>query len=316
MGETRVYVRELYNIESQAGEVDFGRGLRLRQLPSELVELIDAHAYRLIGRWKGKRGWFLENEHLADATLRVGGEPSGALRIFRIALILFFGETVKLGPIVHISKCAERAQVDAVSYPRVLPWPNCPPDEFVITPDVVPGLHAVFDQLVKGFKAPLLRIPIERLISAAETRGPSSDAIIDQSIALEALFLQKHDPKGKALRERGAAFLGSVPATQREETYRKLGCFYKARNRIIHEGEERVTVGLRSGYAITSVQLRDWCFKYLRKVIRRLLAEDRYLSMNKKTFVSELRSAAKVHASEFEQLEKRHFGNGERSRRR
>ena len=77
-----------------------------------------------------------------------------------------------------------------------------------------------------------------------------------------------------------------------------------------------MTVGLRSGYAITSVQLRDWCFKYLRKVIRRLLAEDRYLSMNKKTFVSELRSAAKVHASELEQLEKRHFGNGERSRRR
>ena len=74
-------------------------------------------------------------------------------------------------------------------------------------------------------------------------------------------------------------------------------------------GEEHPTVRLKSDYEITCVELRDWCFNYLREVIRRVLAEYRYLGMDKKTFVSELRNAVKLHASEFEQIEKRHFGS-------
>lgn len=309
MNQVKYYVCELHNVESHAGQIDFGRGLKLKQLASQLVGRLDRVTKRL-PRWKEKKPWFLVNGHSVNGDSWVNGDPSGALRVFKIALLLHFGEGVQFGPDVHISKQLQRYAIGPIIYrggelSQIMPV--CRPDEFIISQADVFPLQTLFEQLVNGFKAPLLRIPIDRFIKAVVSKANPSDAIIDQSIALEALYLQENDSKKqKPLASRGAAFLG-VDDASRKQIYCYLRCFYQARNSVIHEGKEHPTVALKSGASKGCVELRDWCFTHLREAIRKLLSDNKYLIMDKGSFVNELKNSAKVWASQFQRIDSLYF---------
>ena len=300
--KTKLYICELHNVESHAGQLDFGNGLKLKQLAWQLVRRIDRATRRFPGRWEGRKPWFLVNEHLANGSLWVDGDPSGALRAFKITLALYFGERVLFGPDAHVSKQLQRYTIGPIVYrggqlSQIAPV--CKPHEFTITQDDVTHLRTLFEHVVRGFKARLVRVAIERFITASRSVAVPSDTIIDQSIALEALYLEKNDrKKQKPLAKRGATFSG-VNSANREQIYLNLRCFYQARNSVIHEGEEHPIIVLKGGVSKGCVELRDWCFQYLRDVIRKLLGDNKYLQMEKRCFIQQLDKTAKQWASDF-----------------
>lgn len=291
------YVRELHNAESTAGEIeiDSGRGLRLAQLPDEAVRLIDVSINRMGARDEGKKPWFLVNGHLDDEEKWVNGDPKGALQILCTALRLYYGEKIKVGPIVDIRNTIGRYEIPVIMYEHIREiMPVCRPDEFAVNSCDVPRLRDLFGQLVQGLTAPLLKIPIDRFLKAANDTG-ASDAMIDQSIALEALYLD-HDRsnKGKILASRGAAFADAGNSTDTKQTYVNLRCFYLARNKILHDGEESPTITFTTGLSKNCTELQSWCFGYIRKVIRSVLGNEHYLHMDKTTFVRELQSRSRT----------------------
>lgn len=300
------YVCEMHNIISEIGEIDVGEGLMIKQISRERLEIVDRSTSRL-GRWQGFTPWFLEQEPRAGYPEYVDGDPFGAIRLFRIVSVLFFGENVQFGPQVSIEKSNEGSLGGVVGWVRNTErFPMCRPDEYHITDDNIGELKALFKRLIQGFKSPLLKIPLDRLLLAKSRKASPSDCIIDQSIALEALYLLNDRFKGRTLAQRGAALL-STDTTEREDIYINLFSFYKARNKILHEGEEHPTIQLKTSTYKDSVQLRDWCFKHLRNTIQKLLSNDNYLTMDKTSFVDELKNMVKPWESQFQGVHNKYF---------
>ena len=293
------YVCEMHNIISEIGEIDVGEGLKIKQISKERLEIIDRSTSSQ-GRWQGFTPWFLEQEPRSSYPEYVDGDPSGAIRLFRIVSILFFGENVQFGPEVSIKKLEDGSLDGIVGWVRNTErFPMCRPDEYHITGDNIEELKTLFKRLIQGFKSPLLKIPLDRLVLAKSRRASPSDCIIDQSIALEALY-------GDPMAQRGAIFLGTSEQDV-QYIYISLRSLYLARNQILHEGIDNPIIQLKDYTTQNSVQLRDWCFEHLRKAISRLLANSKYYAMDKSSFIHELRNSIKLHRSQFDSINTKYF---------
>ena len=128
------YLRELHNVAAEAGEVDLGRGVHIKQIPLRLARMLDRTSRRIIPRQYGRRPWFVVSEHLADERHWIDGDPMGALRVSPIALLLFFGDKVRLGPPIQLFETSTAGKfAPAVVFsrlPEIMPVGR--PDKFTI----------------------------------------------------------------------------------------------------------------------------------------------------------------------------------------
>ncbi|MFH1560130.1 MAG: hypothetical protein ABID84_01785 [Chloroflexota bacterium] len=145
-----------------------------------------------------------------------------------------------------------------------------PPNQYLIREaDVVP-LKTLFEQLGAATDAPLVPTLIRWFHKAVEDSALPADAVINLIVALEALFLDGDYKKAVTLAERGAVFLG-IDGPTREKHFVNLHALYRARNKVLHEGNEYPTVQLTTGREITIVELQEYGFAYVRDALRKML---------------------------------------------
>ena len=231
---TSRYVCHLRNVVSPTGEIDLGRGLSIRQLSRETLELLLSRGPVVYEPWQDYEPWFLVSEHFPDQTKWVDGDPMGVLRVFRHALILYFGEQVGIGGMVELRQSGTEETAPMILMPR---WSRertfSSPDHYEIQAHDVRPITILFENLVARHASSLLSVPLRWLSSACEYSASPADAIIALSIALEALYLDRDPDKGESLARRGSAFLG-VDEPSRQHHYIHLRAFYRARNQIVH----------------------------------------------------------------------------------
>ena len=299
------YVCHLRNVVSTTGDVNLGHGLSIRQLPGETVQSLESLGPTVYRPWNMNAPWFLVTEHLADQSKWVDGDPSGALRVIRLALLLYLGEEVGVGATVHMREVpGEKTTAPIIVFPR---WAReqtfSRPDNYVIRPHDVAPIKSLFENLVLGLKNPLLDVPLRWLSKACEDRAIPSDAVLSLSIALEALYLGGEREKAKNLAQRGAAYVG-LDAASRQHQYVHLACFYRARNSIVHEGEQYPIVYAGPGGSKDVVGLRDFGFSHAREAIKKTAAT---LPRDKAAFVSLLRKQVNANLSELQSIHSVHF---------
>jgi hypothetical protein len=110
-----VYIREIFNLECSIGPQDFGRGVKLIPLSSDIAEIIDKSTHRLYGRRPDKQYWVINCEPLSKSD-SVGGDPAGGLRILPAVMLIVISPFLKFGPSVFLKIEEGKTELVATVY--------------------------------------------------------------------------------------------------------------------------------------------------------------------------------------------------------
>ena len=290
-----VYIREIYNLECSIGPQDFGRGVELIPLSTDIAELIDKSTNRLYGRWQDKQYWVINCEPLSESDL-IDGDPAGGLRILPIVMLILISPLLKFGPSFFLKIEAGKTELVATLYDQLhtLPVP-IPPNEFVrLLDEELKGLYEIFDKLVENLFPNILDIPRDRYLRACLDKR-EDDGIIDLSIALESLYRGNKD----SIVRRGASFIGASHQ-ERERIYSDLVALFWARNKILHKGIAYPNITLEDRRVLDVKGIRNGGFDHCAQALKKMLMEPFWQGKTKKDIDKYYEHLTRPLKSEFE----------------
>jgi len=216
------------------------------------------------------------------------------LRVLPVALWLCVSEKLRFGPVV-----VRFGDGGLISYDRIQTFSergHQGPDDFMLTPQDMSTLQSISSQAAHYWTQSLFATMRDRFVRACTDRLPD-DAIIDLSVAIESLYLDNDQNKGRNAARRGATFVS--PSATLAHEYVKLRAFYLARNMILHEGVQAPVINLRDGIQFDTTAIRDVGFAHLRTALKVLLASPAEVVKSKRQFVHDREAAAVVHEARF-----------------
>jgi hypothetical protein len=272
-----VYIREIFNLECLIGPQDFGRGVKLIPLSSDLAEIIDKSIHRLYGRWLDKQYWVINCEPLSKSDL-IDGDPAGGLRILPVLMLIIISPFLKFGPSIFLKIEEGKTENVAILYDQLHTLTaHIPPGDFItLINDETKELHEIFDKLVENLFPNILDIPRDRYLRACLDKK-EDDGIIDLSIALESLYGGNKD----GIARRGASFMGASHQ-EREKIYSDLVALFWARNKILHEGIAYPNITLEDGRVLDVKGIRNGGFYHCAQALKKMLTEPFWQGKTKK----------------------------------
>lgn len=288
-----VYIREIYNLECSVGPQDFGRGVKLIPLSSDIAGIIDKSIHRLYGRRPDKQYWVINCEPLSKSD-SVGGDPAGGLRLLPAVMLIVISPFLKFGPSVFFKIEEGKTELVATVYDQLHTLgPDIHVYDFVALSNEKTGeLKEIFEKLLQNLFPNILDIPRDRYIRGCLDKK-DDDGIIDLAIALESLY------GGKNIACRGASFIGASHQ-EREKIYTDISAIFWARNKILHEGVAYPNVTLEDGRVLDVREIRNGGFYHCAQALKKMLMDPFWLGKTKGDVLRHYKNLARPLNSEFD----------------
>jgi hypothetical protein len=272
-----VYIREIYNLECSIGPQDFGHGVKLIPLSSDIAELIYKYTHRLYERMYDKEYWMINCEPLCKSDL-IDGDSAGGLRILPEVMLMVISPFLKFGPSIFLRIEEGKTELVEISYDQLHTLtPHIHIDNFVgLSNDNIGELKEIFEKLLQNLFPNILDIPRDRYLRACSDKR-EDDGIIDLSIALESLYMGNKD----SIARRGASFIGASPQ-EREKIYSDLVALFWARNKILHKGIACPNITLEDGRVLDVKEIRNGGFYHCAQALKKMLTEPFWQGKTKK----------------------------------
>lgn len=287
----RFYLSELQNVRPQLDkDFDFGHCVRIVKMTSSMQDLAD-HALGCKLRFFPDR-WAIFSEEPISSFQFIDGDPSGAVRFLVDALLLHLGDTVRLGPLIHLQqKSVKKYEISACLFSGIhldKPWPH---DQTQLSITDAEKIKTIFEKFIKNYKIDLIAISLSLYKRACEVKAIPYEALLIGIIALEVLFLNKDNKKAQVLGTRCGTFLNSKTGANPNKIYREMFSIYKIRNAIVHDGfshpKIKVTDKSSNTWTLDCVTARDITLNYLRQSIVAVLD---IAPKNKQDFLQHIKS--------------------------
>lgn len=290
-----VYIREIYNLECSIGPQDFGRGVEIIPLSSDIAEFIDKSTHRLYGRRHDKQYWMINCEPLSKSD-SIDGDPAGGLRILPAAMLIVISPFLKFGPSVFLKIEEGKTERVATLYDQLHTLtPHIPLDDFVgLSNEKAGELKEIFEKLLQNLFPNILDIPRGRYIRACLDKK-EDDGIIDLAIALESLY----GGNKENIARHGAIFIGASPQ-EREKIYTDLAAILWARNKILHEGIAYPNITLEDGRALDVTEIRNGGFYHCAQALNKMLMDPFWQGKTKKDIIKYYEHLGRPLKSEFD----------------
>jgi hypothetical protein len=289
-----VYIREIYNLECSIGPQDFGRGVKLIPLSSDIAEIIDKSTHRLYGRWHDKQYWVINCEPLSDLDL-IDGDPAGGLRILPAVMLIVISPFLEFGPSISLKIEEGKTELVATVFDQLHTLtPHIHLYDFVGLSDEKTGeLKENFEKLLQNLFPNILDIPRDRYIRGCLDKK-DDDGIIDLAIALESLY----GGNKENIARRGASFIGASHQ-EREKNYTDLAVLFWARNKILHEGIAYPNITLENGRTLDVKEIRNGGFYHCAQALKKMLMDPFWQGKTKKDILNYYDQLVRPLKSEF-----------------
>jgi hypothetical protein len=290
-----LYIREIFNLECSIGIKDFGRGVKLIPLSSNIAEIIDKSIPRLYGRSYDKKYWVINCEPLSKSDL-IDGDPAGGLRILPVVMLIVISPFLKFGPSVFLKIEEGKTKLVGTLYDQLHTLtPLIHPDDFVgLINEETKKLQEIFEKLLQNLFPNILDIPRGRYIRACLDKK-EDDGIIDLAIALESLY----GGNKENIARRGASFIGASHQ-DREKNYTDIAALFWARNKILHEGIAYPNITLENGRALDVKEIRNGGFYHCAQALKKMLMDPFWQGKTKREVLNHYKSLARPLKSEFD----------------